>query len=515
MEVNKLSLANQSYLNKPVSQETTPQEAPKEVKNGKKKMVAALAGLAILGATAVMIFKGRGKQASDILEESNEAITKNLSDIKFDKGIAKQGDELFSGVIEDTLKNGQKITLEYQNGIIQKATKDGIEKTFDHEASKKLADIAKEENDKLKDLIKNNSDISLEDFTKQTDEIKYKSNNDVKAIDNIKNQKQKILDEAKIKLENIKNEAQERIKKEAEIKRAQQNQDDLIEIMQNPSKKSAQESAEVFIEKFKFEDDIKKMSLDELRQTSRKYAFEDTEKYWECKRAEILRLYGVDIKKPVKHGVSKGASVVSGHHGFNGSNMQYRQAANLKLTEKEADICDDLYRALRKNDIEKYDKIAKEYPEIAKKFEKLDDFEQRVTRYTGMTSEINKRFEKLPALTEDHVAYRGRIRSTLESSWNADLDLIDKSKAGDTIVLDTAFPYFADNIETAHTHFAGSGKESYMYEAIFPKGAKVSCNLEHGGELIPPANSKFKILSKETLEDGSNFIKLEYILPET
>ena len=108
MEVNKLSLANQSYLNKPVSQETTPQEAPKEVKNGKKKMVAALAGLAILGATAVMIFKGRGKQASDILEESNEAITKNLSDIKFDKGIAKQGDELFSGVIEDTLKNGQK-----------------------------------------------------------------------------------------------------------------------------------------------------------------------------------------------------------------------------------------------------------------------------------------------------------------------------------------------------------------------------------------------------------------------
>ena len=48
MEISKLSQANQAHLNKASVDTTRMPEAPKEKKGGKKKVIAALAGLAAL-----------------------------------------------------------------------------------------------------------------------------------------------------------------------------------------------------------------------------------------------------------------------------------------------------------------------------------------------------------------------------------------------------------------------------------------------------------------------------------
>ena len=72
----------------------------------------------------------------------------------------------------------------------------------------------------------------------------------------------KLADEAQDVGARLLNEARDRIAKEADIKRAQQVQDDLIDIMRNPTRKSAKESADVFIKNFDMQDstiDIKKM----------------------------------------------------------------------------------------------------------------------------------------------------------------------------------------------------------------------------------------------------------------
>lgn len=132
------------------------QESPKQVekavkqKDDKQKLALALGALGAVGAAAVAVAmkakKGKvadvadlakdgadklKKVATEVAEEAKDG-TKKLSDIKFEKGIAKQGDNLFTGVIEDTLKSGKKVTLEYTDGKIQKSTIDNISKNYSY-----------------------------------------------------------------------------------------------------------------------------------------------------------------------------------------------------------------------------------------------------------------------------------------------------------------------------------------------------------------------------------------------
>ncbi|MCD7779657.1 MAG: hypothetical protein LUH05_03170 [Candidatus Gastranaerophilales bacterium] len=58
-----------------------------------------------------------------------------MSDIKFNNGTATKDGMNFSGKIKDTLKNGDSILLEYQDGIIQTSKREGkknISKTFEY-----------------------------------------------------------------------------------------------------------------------------------------------------------------------------------------------------------------------------------------------------------------------------------------------------------------------------------------------------------------------------------------------
>lgn len=81
------------------------------IKDGKKKLALALAALGAAAIAGAAIYKGRGTK---------------LSSIKFDKGIAlsKNGDK-FTGKIKDKLSNGDKIVMEYVDGVLQKSKRSG------------------------------------------------------------------------------------------------------------------------------------------------------------------------------------------------------------------------------------------------------------------------------------------------------------------------------------------------------------------------------------------------------
>lgn len=167
---NNKTTSQPAFKSKEESDIFTSQNKTEKKGNGRK----ILAGLGIAAAAVgagYMIFKGKGKKALEagkkMLGNTGEDIAKvakgkaddvaqataaKLSDVKFDKGIAKKGEELFTGTIDDTLKSGKKVTLEYKDGKIMKSTAGDTVKMYgigDTENSIGLIDIFKKQGDEL------------------------------------------------------------------------------------------------------------------------------------------------------------------------------------------------------------------------------------------------------------------------------------------------------------------------------------------------------------------------------
>lgn len=122
-------------------------QKPKNNKNNEKYLKFALAGLAATGIIAVGIYKLKKGQSF------------KLSDIKFDKGIAslKKGGENFSGKIKDSLKNGDKIILEYENGIIKNSSRQGsktIQKVYSYKNGDKIVKIIENGKEQISNISK-------------------------------------------------------------------------------------------------------------------------------------------------------------------------------------------------------------------------------------------------------------------------------------------------------------------------------------------------------------------------
>lgn len=166
---------------------------------------------------------------------------------------------------------------------------------------------------------------------------------------------------------------------------------------------------------------------------------------------------------------------VSMHHDINRSNSDIRYI----LTRLEKGL-----------PLEKYDKWTLEY-----------------------ISEIDKEFENLPPLEDDFVFYRGRGKNSLIKRFNQDFDVIENAKEGDTIIPDKGYSYGAFKKELAE-NWSNSVNDNMMLEIHVPKGAKVSRNGEHGGEVVFPRGAEYKLISKEKDRFGTLNVVLEYILPE-
>lgn len=126
-------------------------------------------------------------------------------------------------------------------------------------------------------------------------------------------------------------------------------------------------------------------------------------------------------------------------------------------------------------------------------------------------------FQNLTPTNEAFTVYRGRSKNPIIERFNADINIIENAKIGDIITPDTAYPYAAFHRKFAECWGgtgANYGKGTMMMEIRVPKGAKLSCNLEHGGEAIFPRSSQFKLVSKGKDPEGIMNVVLEYILPQ-
>lgn len=124
----------------------------------------------------------------------------------------------------------------------------------------------------------------------------------------------------------------------------------------------------------------------------------------------------------------------------------------------------------------------------------------------------NKDFRELNPTTQDIIAYRGRLKSTINEEFNRDFKIIEKANPGDIVVPDTAYSYFAYHRELADV-FKNS-TNSILYEVKIPKGSRVSRSLEHGGEVLMPAGAKYKLISKGKDPEGTLNVVMEYIPEE-
>jgi antitoxin component YwqK of YwqJK toxin-antitoxin module len=108
--VNLSQVSQANFTSKPEVQKETPKE-PEQKKNGKKLLAAGAAATATIAIAALAIKKGKLPKGTQV------------ADLKFNKGIAMKGDELFTGVAEHTNKKGDKFLLEYNDGVLQKSMK--------------------------------------------------------------------------------------------------------------------------------------------------------------------------------------------------------------------------------------------------------------------------------------------------------------------------------------------------------------------------------------------------------
>ena len=158
-------------------------------------------------------------------------------------------------------------------------------------------------------------------------------------------------------------------------------------------------------------------------------------------------------------------------------------------------------------------------------FKGLDEDEVKDILATEKYMEkVDKEFAKLPPLEKDCIVYRGRNEHPVIKRFNKDFEIMDKAKVGDVIVPDTGYSYTAFNRSMAE-NWGGEGARFYnedgsltrniMYEIHLPKGAKVSRNGEHCGEVVMPRGAQYIIKDKKVDKEGCMEVVLEYILPRS
>lgn len=188
-----------------------------------------------------------------------------------------------------------------------------------------------------------------------------------------------------------------------------------------------------------------------------------------------------DPKGHVTPFAQEGKTMVSRHHNFYGSNAYYNSSLDKMLQP---------YEHFKYTNPERYNRIVRN---LTDSFRKL----------TTELLDENIAFTKITPQPNNCVVYRGTCRSI---GYNRqDFDIINSAKIGDEIIPTRGFAYAAHHkfgayqyLENAYDLKGNIVAEPMLIEYRIPKGAQVSSNMEHGGEVVFPALSKFKLLSKET-----------------
>lgn len=126
---------------------------------------------------------------------------------------------------------------------------------------------------------------------------------------------------------------------------------------------------------------------------------------------------------------------------------------------------------------------------------------------------LDKEFAKLTPLEKDCIGYRIVGRSNTPYR-NKPFNVIENAKIGDTVILDEgcAYAFQQESLISLNNY---NLKNSMLEIIRIPKGARVSRNMEHGGEILMPRGAAYQLISKETTFDGKIKVVLEYILPKS
>lgn len=124
---------------------------------------------------------------------------------------------------------------------------------------------------------------------------------------------------------------------------------------------------------------------------------------------------------------------------------------------------------------------------------------------------VDNEFARLTPLEKDCISYRGVQRGA--SEWRDEpYRIVSNAKVGDIIIPDQGCGYAAHKIDLAE---GCVGKGGMLYTIRIPKGARVSRNMEHGGEILMPRGAEYRLISKQLRPDGKMDVTLEYILPKS
>ena len=513
MDNVQLSQANLAHINNQTKNKnvTSPiQPQVRQVEDGENKMNKVLVGLGILGAAAIgitCVIRGRKpKNTPDV-----QKLIKQFQDIDFNNGQAKLKDgTLFTGAIEDTLKSGEKITMEYVDGILQKSTKttNGVEVVKEYTNGviskkngevvdiKKVQNEVKKDQEKLKQLLKNN-ELSSVDFKKQTDEIKFKSNNDKKAINETFDKKVQSEEAAKAEAERLAREAQEKAEKE-EAERI--------------AKKQAEKVAK----------EVKERQKAEFKKSLEEMSDEDFEKI----KKEIQEEYNIALEKAKEIAKKRGVesnNISSIEMVLSKNELEEFQTAydknadvlNAKIRRNWKSKCAFVNKLLRR-DGDKPLKAPSSNTYLTdkelKEFNNYYDSAIGNLALRGQDGPINfnpeimmEGFKKAPPLEEDAVVFRGISPCNLPGAK----EFLENFKEG-FIFTDKGFMSTSSITESGQFHQFINDNGIAM-RIHLPKGTKGV----YGGyyEYLLPMNSTIKVNKIEVI-DGIKVADCEYILPQ-
>lgn len=482
--------------------------------DGNKKLFTALAGLSAIAAAGVGIALAIKKGRNPI---------KSLTDISFNKGIAKLNNgKNYTGIVQDTLKNGDKITLEYADGVIKKSARKGsksIEKVYetledgsrivtktqgDKVVKTNITDIQNSVKKAQKDLNKlfdKKDELDISDFKKQANAIVYKSEKQQSEINDVLSHKQAIIDEKK---------AQEEAQRAAQKARE--------EAAQKAAQEAAQKAREEALSNFKIKKDDE---VKDFKNALSGASEQELKKYSDMLATEHARLTEISVKnKNAACGSCNG--ICDPNYLFDEDKISFdaflekRKLILFKQSELDDNfLCKYLYKEgdkpvktawnssyLNRDELKAFDKY---YDECS------DNYYSRKSKgkyKNKLTDLMDSGFKKAPALQDDAMVYRAVTPRGKET--NAFFDSI---RTGETIQ-DFAYMSTSTRIATRQfKQFALRAKENngtVLMRIHLPKGTKGVLGGSY--EYILPRNSKLKIVSTETI-NGVKVANCEYILP--
>lgn len=520
MDNIQLSQANQVYISNQTQNNNATssiQESVQQIEDGENKINKVLIGLGVLGAAAIgitCVIRGR-KPKNASTSNTVQKLVKKFNEIDFNKGTARLKDgSVFTGAVEKVSENGDKLSLEYVDGILQKSTKttNGVEVIKEYVDGviskkngkvvdiKKVQDEVKAQQAKLKELLAN-GEISSEEFKKQTDEIKFKSKKQEAEIKETLNKK---VEAEKAEADRITQEAQEKAEAEAKAK----TEADRL-------KKEAEEKAEadrIAQEKAftDFKKSLKNMSDEEL---------ENSYNVTIARRNELRR-------KAQKLEQESGVPSTSEYNTLKMLNKSERQ--EYELLERKIDI---ISIEQTNRDYDFVNKIlcmpedtmvatkhcteyinSAEYKELTDYYDNYEcnDYYRGNKKAAMNVNEgiMDGLFRKAPALEEEAVVYRA-----VNSAQKTNQGFIDSFKDG-VVLENPGYTSTATKVDKQFYRFAGDvakkTEDGVLMRIHLPKGTKGV--LGGHNEYLLPRNSQIKV-NKIEIINGVKVADCEYILP--